>query len=387
MPKIYLDYAAATPVDPKILRAMLPYFKKECGNPSSIHYFGQRALEAVDQARANAAKFLNCDPGEIIFTGSATEANNLAIFGLVKTGDHIITTQIEHPAVLEPCRALERRGVKVTYLPVDSDGLLHVDEIEKAIKADTVLVSVIYANNEIGAIQPIVEIGELIRDKNQKSKNKTYFHTDAVQALNYLDCDVKKLGVDMFSLSGHKIYGPKGVGALYLRKGTELNPIIYGGNQEHGMRSGTENVAGIVGLGKAFEEMQSPKLRIQNIKIRQLRDKLIKIILKSIPDCRLNGSLTQRLPNNVNISFRGVEGEAMVIALDQKGIALSTGSACSVRNLQPSHVLLSLGLSAQEAHGSLRISLGKYTTQQEIEKFLRVLPGVVERLRKISGYK
>jgi len=387
MPKIYLDYAASSPVDPKVLRAMLPYLKKECGNPSSVHGFGQKALLAVDRARESAAKFLNCDSSEVIFTGSATEANNLAVFGLLKAKDHIITTQVEHPAVLEPCRVLEKRGVEVSYLPVDRDGLVQVSDIEKAIKKNTALVSVMYANNEIGTIQPIAEIGEFLKTRNQQGKSKIYFHTDAVQAVNYLDCDVQKLGVDLFTLSSHKIYGPKGAGALYIKKETKVNPLICGGGQEQGLRSGTENVAAIAGLGKALDEVRDSKSKIQNIRVRQLRDKIIKIVLKSIPDCRLNGSATSRLPNNVNISFKGLEGEAMVIALDQKGIAVSTGSACSVRNLRASHVLLALGLSASEAHGSLRISLGKYTTQQEVEKLLKVLPLVVERLRKISGHK
>lgn len=387
MPKIYLDYAATTPVDPKVLRAMLPYLKKDCGNPSSIHSFGQRAILAIDRARESAAKFLSCDAQEIVFTGSASEANNLAIFGLVKAKDHIITTQIEHPAILEPCRALERRGVEVTYLPVNREGLVLVSDIEKAIKSNTVLISVMYANNEIGTIQPVAEIGELLKTRRQKGKNRIYFHTDAVQAANYLDCNVEKLGVDLLTLSCHKIYGPKGVGILYVKNDTKLQPLIYGGGQEHGLRSGTENIAGIIGMGRAIEEIQNPKVKIQIIRTRQFRDKLIRIILKSVPDCRLNGSAVQRLPNNINLSFRGLEGEALVISLDQKGIAVSTGSACSVRNLQPSHVLLALGLSAPEAHGSLRITLGRYTTQQEIEKFLKVLPGIVERLRKISGYK
>lgn len=387
MPKIYLDYAATTPVDPKVLRAMLPYLKKDCGNPSSIHSFGQRAILAIDRARESAAKFLSCDAQEIVFTGSASEANNLAIFGLVKAKDHIITTQIEHPAILEPCRALERRGVEVTYLPVNREGLVLVSDIEKAIKSNTVLISVMYANNEIGTIQPVAEIGELLKTRRQKGKNRIYFHTDAVQAANYLDCNVEKLGVDLLTLSCHKIYGPKGVGILYVKNDTKLQPLIYGGGQEHGLRSGTENIAGIIGMGRAIEEIQNPKVKIQIIRTRQFRDKLIRIILKSVPDCRLNGSAVQRLPNNINLSFRGLEGEALVISLDQKGIAVSTGSACSVRNLQPSHVLLALGLSAPEAHGSLRIALGRYTTQQEIEKFLKVLPGIVERLRKISGYK
>lgn len=387
MPKIYLDYAATTPVDPKVLRAMLSYLKKDCGNPSSIHSFGQRAILAIDRARESAAKFLSCDAQEIVFTGSASEANNLAIFGLVKAKDHIITTQIEHPAILEPCRALERRGVEVTYLPVNREGLVLVSDIEKAIKSNTVLISVMYANNEIGTIQPVAEIGELLKTRRQKGKNRIYFHTDAVQAANYLDCNVEKLGVDLLTLSCHKIYGPKGVGILYVKNDTKLQPLIYGGGQEHGLRSGTENIAGIIGMGRAIEEIQNPKVKIQIIRTRQFRDKLIRIILKSVPDCRLNGSAVQRLPNNINLSFRGLEGEALVISLDQKGIAVSTGSACSVRNLQPSHVLLALGLSAPEAHGSLRITLGRYTTQQEIEKFLKVLPGIVERLRKISGYK
>lgn len=387
MAKIYLDYSATTPTDPKVKKAILPYLRKDFGNPSSIHQFGQKALVAIDHTRENAAKFLSCDTGEIIFTGSATEANNLALFGLIKEGDHLITSQIEHPSVLEPCRELEKGGVGVTYLPVSKDGLVSVSDVEKAIKSTTVLVSVMCANNEIGTIQPITEIGQLLKNKNRQRKNRIYLHTDAVQAANYLDCHVNKLAVDLLTLSSHKIYGPKGAGLLYLRGQTKIRPLIYGGGQEFGLRSGTQNVAAIVGMGKALEEIDNPKTKIQNIKIRQWRDKLIKVILKTIPDCWLNGPVSQRLPNNVNISFKGVEGEAMVIALDQKGIAASTGSACSVKSLKPSHVLLAIGLSPEKAHGSLRITLGKYTTQQEIEKFLRILPGIVDRLRKISGYK
>lgn len=389
MPKIYLDYAATTPIDSKILKAMGPYLRKEFGNASSIHTFGQKALAAVDQSRQIAADFLNCKTEEIIFTGSATEANNLAIFSSIGErffkkeafSPHIITTQIEHHAVFEPCKELEKRGAQVTYLPINKNGLVSVSDVDKAIKSNTVLVSIMYANNEIGTVQPIQEIGKLVKD------HKILFHTDAVQAANYLDCDVEKLGVDLLTLSSHKIYGPKGVGLLYVRKGTNLNPLIFGGGQEHGLRSGTENVAGIVGFSQALKELQNPKSKIQNIRIRQFRDKITKYILKFIPDCRLNGSQVNRLPNNVNISFRGAEGEAVVISLDQKGIACSTGSACSSRSLEPSHVLLALGLSDEEAHGSLRISLGKYTTAQEIDKFLKVLPSVVEKLRKISGYK
>ena len=380
MAKVYLDYAATTPIDPKVFRAMRPYLKKEFGNASSIHGFGQKALVAIDDARNKIAEFLGADPSEVVFTGSATEANNLAVFGLVKSGDHIITSKIEHHAILEPCQALEKRGVEVTYLPVDKDGLVSVLDIEKAIKPNTFLVSVMYANNEIGVIQPIAEIGKILPPQ-------IYFHTDAVQAANYLDCNVEKLGVDLLTLSSHKIYGPKGVGALYIKKGTPIAPLIYGGGQEQGYRSGTENVAGIVGLAQALKEIQNPRISLQNIRIRQFRDRLIKKILKLIPDSRLNGSAVHRLPNNVNISFQGAEGEAMVIALDQKGIAVSTGSACSSRSLEPSHVILALGLSHEEAHGSLRVTLGRYTTEQEINRFLKVLPPVIERLRKISGYK
>jgi cysteine desulfurase len=388
MPKIYLDYAATTPVDPKVLRAMLPYLKKEFGNPSSIHGFGQRALGAIEENRKKVANFLDCSAEEIIFTGSATEADNLAIQGLTKKG-HIVTTQIEHDAVLETCKNLEKQGAEVTYLPVDKEGLVQASDIERALRPNTILVSVMYANNEIGTVQPVAEIGQVIKTKNreQGTKNKIYFHTDAVQAANFLDCDVEKLGVDLLTLSAHKIYGPKGVGALYVRKGTPLEPLIFGGGHEYGLRSGTENIPGIVGFGEAISEIQNPKSKIQNIRIRQLRDKTIKTILKLIPDARLNGSLAKRLPNNINFSFKGAEGEAIVIALDQKGIEASTGSACSSKSLEPSHVLTALGLSEIEAHTSLRITLGRFTTVQEIDKLLKVLPPVIQRLRKISGYQ
>ena len=386
MPKTYLDYAATTPCDPKVAKAMSGFLKKDFGNPSSIHNFGQKASMAIGGARQLAAEFLGCESEEIVFTGSATEADNLAIFGVVKATKvaqpHLITSQIEHPAVLESCRELERRGVQVTYLPVGKDGVVEVAELKKALKSNTVLVSVMYANNEVGTIQPIAEIAEVIK----KTNPKTLFHTDAVQAANFLDCDVKKLGADLLTLSGHKIYGPKGVGALYIKKGTPIEPIIYGGGHERGLRSGTENVAGIVGLGQAIKEIQNPKSKIQNIRIRQFRDKLIKTILKIIPASRLNGSLAQRLPNNVNISFDGAEGEAIVVALDQKGIAASTGSACSSGSLEPSHVLLALGLSEEVAHGSLRMTLGKYNTAKDVEKVIKVLPVVIQKLRKISGY-
>ncbi|HDL74783.1 MAG TPA: cysteine desulfurase, partial [bacterium] len=319
---IYLDYSATTPVDPKVLRAMLPYLRKEFANPSSIHQPGQRARAAVDESRKTIADFLNCFSDEIIFTGSASEANNTIIQKLIenkkKKGKlHIITSQIEHKAVLMPCEMLEKKNyAEVTYLPVYKDGVVKVSDVKKAIKGNTVLVSIIFANNEIGSVQPISEIGKVIEDINKKRKpsDKVYFHTDAVQGVNYLERDVNKLGVDFLVFSGHKIYAPKGIGAFYIKKGSPITPLIYGGGHEFGLRSGTENVAGIVALATAVKEIQDPRARVKNIRIRQLRDKLIKRILKDIPDSKLNGSLKNRLPNNANFSILGAEGEALVIA-------------------------------------------------------------------------
>lgn len=391
MHRIYLDYAATTPVVREVLEEMLPYLKEEYGNPSSIHQAGQTSRAAIDISRERLADFLNCSLSEVVFTGSATESDNIAILGVadffLKKGKkvHIITTKIEHPAVLESCRALEKWGLEVDYCVSDKEGLVEVKEIEKLIKDNTVLVSVIYANNEIGTIQPIVEIGKLLEMVNQTRGQKIYFHTDAVQAVNYLPCDVKELGVDLLTLSAHKIYGPKGVGVLYVKRGTDMEPIMYGGHQESALRPGTENTAHIVGLGRAIKEVE--KSKSQNIKILKYRDKLIDGILAKIPGSRLNGSKDRRLPNNINVSFDGAEGEALVIALDQEGIATSTGSACSSGSLEPSHVLLALGLSHIQAHGSLRMTLGRGTTEKEIDKVLDVLPKVVKRLREISGYK
>lgn len=401
MPKpIYLDYAATTPVDPKVLKAMLPYLKEEYGNPSSIYSLGQKARAAIEDARKKLADFLNCGSEEIIFCGSATEANNLAIFGFLKPflskgkRHHIITSQIEHHAVLEPYKELEDQGVAVTCLPVNKEGLVSVSDVQNAITPDTILISIMYANNEIGTIQPIAEIGKIIEGKGKEIGKKIFFHTDAVQAANYLDCNVEKLGVDLLTLSAHKIYGPKGIGALYARKGVPIVPIIYGGGQENNLRSGTENVAGIVGFGEAISNINPDAQRgrgsgrsVGEIKnIERLRDKLIDTVLKNIPDSKLSGSKEKRLPNNANFSFRGAEGEAIVIALDQEGIAVSTGSACSSKSLEPSHVLTALGLSEEEAHTSLRISLGRFTTEAEINKFLKILPPLIEKLRTISGY-
>ncbi len=383
MEKIYLDNAATTQIDKKVFEAMKPYLTDNYGNASSIHTFGQEGRASIDNARETVAGFLNCQPKEVIFTGSATEADNMVILGI--KAKHIITSQIEHPAVLEACKHLEAKGVEVTYLPVNNEGTVEVGAVEQAIKAETGLVSIMYANNEVGTIQPIKEIGEMLKCVNSGRENKIYFHTDAVQAVNYLDCDVQELGVDLLTLSAHKIYGPKGIGALYVRYGTEIEPIIFGGHQEKGLRPGTESVANIAGLAKAVELVKGNEK--DNERILELRNKLINNILEKAPEAKLNGSRENRLPNNINFSFKGAEGEAMVIALDQEGIATSTGSACSSGSLSPSYVLLALGLSQNEAHGSLRLTLGIQTTEKEINKVLEVLPEIVKRLREISGYR
>ena len=383
---IYVDYAASTPIDKKALEAMMPYLRRYYGNPSSTHSFGQKARAAIEQAREQAAGFLHCKATEVIFTSGATEANNLAIQGVIKSkiqnpklGDkpHIVTTAIEHESVLEPCQTLEREGiVEVTYVKPQKDGIVRPEDVEKAIQPNTVLVSIMYANSEIGTIQPIAEIAKLLKGKMIR------FHTDAVQAANFLDCDVQKLGVDLLTLSGHKIYGPKGVGVLYVREGVRVDPVVQGGGQEAGLRSGTENVAAIVGMGQALEALGDPRMAITNIKIRQLRDKLIKALLRKIPDCELTGSAQNRLPNNAHFRFRGVEGRDVVIALDQKGIAASTGSACSEKTQEPSHVLVALGLEEKESLSALRLTLGKHTRVEDIEKAVRVIAQTVARLRK-----
>ncbi|MBZ1356486.1 MAG: cysteine desulfurase [Candidatus Nealsonbacteria bacterium] len=386
--EIYLDYSATTPIDKKVLDKMLPYLQENYGNPSSIYALGQRSLFGIDNSRKIISEFLGAKADEVLFVGSATEANNMAILGLIKKlakkDLHVITSKIEHPSVLETCRALEKEGASVTYLPVGKNGIVQVSDVEKSIQANTVLVSVMYANNEIGTIQPIKEIGVLIKRINEKreAKNKIFFHTDAVQGSNYLNCDVNDLGVDMLSFSGHKIYGPKGIGVLYVQRGTPIKPIIYGGGQEQGLRPGTENVASIVGMGEAIRLVSDNKEEQKSIK--KLRDKLIKEVLK-IPRARLNGSETDRLINNANFSFKGAEGESIVMALDQKGIFASTGSACSSNSLEPSHVLMGIGLSQEEAHCSLRVTLGRKTKEKEVDELIKVLPGIIERLREISG--
>ena len=394
---VYFDSAATTPLDASILKKMLPYLKDKYGNPSSLHKFGREAAEAVDEARQQVAKFLGCKETEVIFTGSASESDNLAIRGLIKAlrdrkreGEkiHIITSSIEHKAVLETCKDLEDEGVRVSYLPVGPDGLINLDDLEAEITPETDLISIMYANNEMGAVQPIKKIGQLIAKINKTEEHLTYFHTDAVQAANWLNCNVNELGVDLLTLSGHKIYGPKGVGILYVKEGTPLSPLVTGGDQEWKLRAGTENVAAIVGMGTAIAQLNNAaSLRLVTRRVKKLREKLVADVLIRIPGSKLNGPQNpeDRLPNIVNFSFEGVEGEALVLALDQEGIAVSTGSACTSSALLPSHILMAMGLSDLEAHSSLRVSLGKYTTLAEINYFLKVLPKIVERLRKISG--
>lgn len=396
MKKIYLDHAATTPVDPEVMKEMQPYFSVTFGNPMSIHSFGNVALEATDKSRKQVADFLNCDPSEIVFTSGATESNNLAIKGVIKNyfynqnkkeKPHIITTQFEHHCIFNSIKFLEKSGqAEITYLPVYENGIIRLEDVKSAIKPNTILVSIIYVNNEIGTLQPIQEIGNLIKNYNSQIsdlRSHILFHTDATQAANYFDCGVKKLGVDMLSLSGHKIYGPKGVGALYIKKGTPISRIQDGGEQEFGMRSGTHNVPGIVGLGSAIAEIKNQKSKIKIMV--SLRDYLIDKILNEISGSYLNGSKEKRSPNNINLRFDNVEGESLVLALDQFGIAASTGSACSSGTLEPSHVLLALGLKPEQAHGSLRLTLGKDTTKEEIDYTIGKIKEAVNRLRKISG--
>lgn len=393
--RIYLDYAATTPVDPAVFAAMKPYFSRFFGNAMSIHSFGQTAQKAVDKARAQASEFFHCQPHEIIFTSGATESNNLAIKGVVKSyyskftkKPHIITTAFEHHCVLNACVSLEKENLaEVTYIKPDKKGLIRIWDIKKSIKPNTMLISIMYVNNEIGTVQPIAEIGKLIKNINSKIQNTKYkilFHTDATQAVNYFNCDAEKLGVDLLSMSAHKIYGPKGVGALYIRKGTPIKKIQDGGDQEYKMRAGTHNVPGIVGLGEALERI-TRNIKRETRKIEKLRDYLIKRILKEISGSRLNGSRKKRSPANANFRFDNVEGEGLILSLDMEGIAGSTGSACSSGALTPSHVLLSLGLKPEQIHGSLRLTLGKYTTKKEVDCAISRMKETINRLRKISG--
>lgn len=381
MKKVYLDYAATTPTDPEVIKTMEPYFFEKFGNPSSIHSFGQEAKKAAEDVRETLASFLGAKPEEIVFTSGGTESNNFAVEGvayaLQKKGTHIITSAIEHHAVTEPCKFLEKRGFKVTFVEVDKYGLVSPEDIKKAITDKTILISVMHANNEIGTIQPIAEIGKIAREIG------IYFHTDAVQTVGHIPVNVNDLNVDLLSLSAHKFYGPKGVGALYIRKGTRIERFLHGGDQERGRRASTHNTPGIVGLGKAIElckEKMEEEAKFQE----KLRDRLIKEAREKIPEVYLNGHPKKRLPNNVNFSIRYIEGESILLNLDMLGIAASTGSACTSSSLEPSHVLLAIGLSHEIAHGSLRITLGRWTKEEDIDYLLENLPKIVQKLREMS---
>jgi cysteine desulfurase len=379
--KVYLDHNATTPIHPDVLAAMLPYLRDVFGNPSSIHRFGREARQAVDEAREKVARLIGAKPAEIIFTSGGTEADNLAIKGVAlareRKGKHIITSVIEQHAVLVPCQYLEKRGFEVSFLPVDHSGLLDPDDVKRAITDKTILISIMHANHEVGTIEPLEEIGKLAMERDIP------FHTDAIQSVGKVPIDVGALGVNLLSLSAHKLYGPKGVGALYIRKGTKILPQVYGGHQELNFRAGTENVAGIVGLGKAAE-ISLHKVQVEGKRICRLRDMLWEMIKERVGSVRLNGHPTRRLPNTLNVSFDLVEGESLVINLDLKGIAVSTGSACTSGSLEPSHVLLAMGLSPTVAKGSVRFSLGTENTQEEMEYTANVLEEVVRRLRSIS---
>jgi cysteine desulfurase len=378
---IYMDHSATTFVKPEVLDAMIPYFTEHFGNPSSIYSIARESKKAIDVARLRTAKALGADPDEIFFTSGGSESDNWAIKGVVlanrKRGNHIITTQIEHHAVLHTCQFLEKEGFEITYLPVDQYGLVDPAELEKAITDKTILISIMYANNEIGTIEPIGELGAIAK------KHKVYFHTDAVQAIGSIPIDVKAQNIDLLSLSAHKFYGPKGVGALYIKKGVRIENLIHGGGQERRRRAGTENIAGIIGLGKAIE-MVTADIPGHSAKICLMRDRLIKGVLGTIPYTRLNGHPEKRLPGNFNVSFEFIEGESMLLWLDDEGICASTGSACTSGSLEPSHVLLATGLPVEISHGSLRLTLGDANKQTDVDFVLEVLRKVVTKLRDIS---
>lgn len=412
MKRIYLDYSATTPIDRRVFEAMKPYFIKKFGNPSSLHSFGQEASAGVEKAREQAAKLLNCSENEIIFTSGATESNNLAIKGVIKAillrqkgkieaQPHIITSSVEHPAILEPLRDIEKAGeAEVTYLPVKSNSIVDVNEFIKAIKENTVLVSIMYVNNETGSIQPIREIGKIIKKINEKKLNEwkkrkpaergekprpIYFHTDVTQAVNYLNCDADWNYIDLLSLSGHKIYGPKGIGILYKRSGVPMKAVQLGGHQENNLRNGTLNVPAIAGLGKAMELLLNKKETEKiNSKIRKLRDLLVAGVIKNIPNVILNTDRENSVPSHAHFTFFGAEGESMLISLDLSGIAVSTGSACASGSLEPSYVLLAMGIKKEICHHSIRFSLGKYTTEAEIKAVIKILPPIIKKLRKMS---
>ncbi len=380
MNRVYLDFNATTPVEPEVLDAMLPYFSSEFANAASIHTPGQRARAAVETAREQVAALIGARPQEIVFTSGGTESDNHATFGVVGQAFlpvHIITTAIEHEAVLNACQALEKQGVRVTYLPTNREGLLDLEELRRTIRPETVLITIMHANNELGAVQPLEEIGRIAKEAD------VYFHTDAVQSAGKIPIDVNTLQVDLLSISGHKLYAPKGIGALYVRGGTRLRQFLYGGHHQRGFRPGTENVAGIVGLGKAAE-IARKSLAEDAQRISALRDKLQQRLLQRVPQSRVNAGAATRTPNTTNLVFPGVEGEALLIALDLKGLACSTGAACSSGAVEPSHVLTAIGLPPEEARASLRFSLGRHTTPADIDFALNVVPAAVAQLRELS---
>ena len=388
-PTVYLDHAATTPLDPRVYEAMLPYLTEHFGNPSSFHSIGKTVKDAVDQAREQMAHLLHARSDEILFTSGGTESDNLAILGYARKnqdqGKHLITTRIEHHAVLEAMLHLEKKeGFEVTYLETDRDGLISPEQVEAALREDTILVSIMYANNEIGTIEPIVSIGNMIQKWREVHKRPALkFHTDACQASEYLELDVESLHVDMLTLNGSKMYGPKGIGLLYLKRGIKLQPLQFGGSQERALRPGTENVAGIIGMAKALELAQKDREN-ESERLIPLRDRLIEGIQASLKKTRLNGHPKQRLPNNVNISIMDIEGEALILYLDAHGIYASTGSACTSASLDPSHVILALGLPYEVAHGSIRFTLGHSTTNEDIEYVIQTLPALVQKLRSLS---
>ncbi len=382
MRRVYMDHTAGMPVDERVLEAMTPYFTQNYGNPSSVHSFGNEARRAIDEARSKVSELIGAEKKEeIIFTSGGTESNNLAIKGVAyrnkDKGNHIITSSIEHMSVINTCKHLNKQGFEVTYLPVDKYGIVDIEALKKEITDKTILVSIMYANGEIGTIEPIKEIGEIAHSKG------AFFHVDAVAAAGQIPINVQDENIDLLSLSSNDMYGPRGIGALYIKTGTRILPIIHGGGQERGLRSGTENLSGIAGMGKAAE-ITKTEMKTEAERLSKLRDKFIKDVLDSIPESYLNGHPIKRLPNNVNVRFSYIEGESLILSLDMEGVACSSGSACTSKTLEPSHVLLAIGLAHEEAHGSLLFTLGKQNTKEDVKYVLGLLPNIVKRLRAIS---